>query len=213
MKTEQLIDMLSTNLEPVEDRKIETALASSIVVGGVAAFCVMLSTVSLRDDLGSGAGIGFVVLKLAFALTVMGTGLAFLRKSVRPGQDARASLRLAWVPFVVVGIAALAELGLGLSTRPHPMTAGTHWILCLYCIPLFAAIPFVLLVWALRRGAPTHLVRTGAMAGLVAGSVGAAAYAFHCPDDSLPFIALWYGASIAFCAAVGAMLGPRLLRW
>jgi hypothetical protein len=93
------------------------------------------------------------------------------------------------------------------------MTMGTHWLLCLYCIPLFAAIPFILLVWALRLGAPTHLTQTGAMAGLVAGAVGAAAYAFHCPDDSLPFIALWYGAAIAGCAAVGALLGPRVLRW
>jgi hypothetical protein len=44
-------------------------------------------------------------------------------------------------------------------------------------------------------------------------AIGAAAYAFHCPDDSLPFIALWYGASIAFCAGIGAVLGPRVLRW
>ena len=51
------------------------------------------------------------------------------------------------------------------------------------------------------------------MAGLVAGAIGAAAYAFHCPDDSLPFVALWYGTAIAFCAAVGAILGPRVLRW
>jgi hypothetical protein len=56
-------------------------------------------------------------------------------------------------------------------------------------------------------------VRHPSMAGLVAGAIGAAAYAFHCPDDSLPFIALWYGGSIAFCAPVGAMLGPRVLRW
>jgi len=31
----------------------------------------------------------------------------------------------------------------------------------------------------------------GAIAGLVAGSLGATAYAFHCPDDSVPFIAIW----------------------
>ena len=121
-------------------------------------------------------------------------------------------LQLAFLPFVAIGVAALVELAFGLSA-PHPMTTGTHWVMCLSCIPLFAAIPFALLVWALRLGAPTHLTRTGAMSGLVAGAVGAAAYAFHCPDDSLPFIALWYGASIGFCTAVGAMLGPRLLRW
>jgi uncharacterized membrane protein YfcA len=61
------------------------------------------------------------------------------------------------------------------------------------------------------RGA--DLKRTGAMAGLVAGALGATAYAFHCGDDSIPFIAIWYGAMVALCAFIGALLGPRLLRW
>jgi hypothetical protein len=51
------------------------------------------------------------------------------------------------------------------------------------------------------------------MAGLVAGSLTATAYALHCPDDSLPFIAVWYGGAIAVCALLGAKLGPWLLRW
>jgi hypothetical protein len=78
---------------------------------------------------------------------------------------------------------------------------------------VFAAVPFAILIAAARQGAPTNLTRTGALAGLVAGALGAVAYAFHCPDDFLPFIALWHGGGIAFCAAVGAVLGPRLLRW
>ena len=213
MNTEHLIDVLSMNLEPINRRALRTSLAWAVVVGGAAAFCLMLGTVSLRGDLTSGTSLAFVAVKLVFALTVISGGLAFLSRAVRPGQDARTLLQLAFVPFVVVGVAAVVELAFGLSTAPHPMTTGTQWVMCLYCIPLFAAIPFVLLVWALRLGAPTHLTRTGAMAGLVAGAVGAAAYAFHCPDDSLPFIALWYGASIALCAAVGALVGPRVLRW
>lgn len=213
MKTERLIEMLSTNIEPVNRTELRTSLAWAVVVGGAAAFSLMLSTVSPRGDLGTGSSLGFVALKLLFALSVIGAGLAFLGKAVRPGQDARLPFELALLPFIAVGVAAVAELAFGLSTGPHRMTTDTHWLLCLYCIPLFAAIPFVLLVWALRLGAPTSLARTGAMAGLVSGAVGAAAYAFHCPDDSLPFIALWYGMSIAFCAAVGAALGPRVLRW
>jgi hypothetical protein len=69
------------------------------------------------------------------------------------------------------------------------------------------------LIWALRKGAPTNLMRTGAIAGLVAGALGAAVFAFHHPGGSIPFIALWYGGSILLCALVGAILGSRLLRW
>ena len=214
MKTEQLIEMLSTNIEPVDRGELRTTLTTAVVLGGAAAFCLMLSTVSVRDDLvATGSSLLFLSLKLGFALTVLAAGLAFLSKTIRPGQQARTPLQLTLVPFIAVGVAAIAELSFRFSATPHPMTTGTHWVMCLYCIPLFAAFPFALLVWALRRGAPTNLTRTGAMAGLVAGAIGTAAYAFHCPDDSLPFIALWYVASIAFCAGVGALLGPRVLRW
>jgi hypothetical protein len=61
--------------------------------------------------------------------------------------------------------------------------------------------------------APTDLRRTGALVGLAAGSISAAAYALHCVDDSLPFVALWYGGTIVLCTLAGAVLGPRLLRW
>jgi hypothetical protein len=65
-------------------------------------------------------------------------------------------------------------------------------------------IPFALLIWALHKGAPPHLKRTGAIAGVVAGASGATAYAFHCPDDSLPFVAL--------CAWSGGRLRQRFQR-
>jgi hypothetical protein len=78
---------------------------------------------------------------------------------------------------------------------------------------LFAVVPFASLIWALRKGAPTNLMRTGGIAGLVAGALGATVFAFHHPGGAIPFIALWYGGSILLCALVGAILGSRLLRW
>jgi hypothetical protein len=48
---------------------------------------------------------------------------------------------------------------------------------------------------------------------VVAGGVGAAAYALSCSSDTIPFIAFCYGAAIALCALIGEQLGPRLLRW
>jgi DNA-binding XRE family transcriptional regulator len=32
-------------------------------------------------------------------------------------------------------------------------------------------------------------------------------------QSSLPFVAVWYGGTIALCTLAGARLGPRLLRW
>jgi hypothetical protein len=146
-------------------------------------------------------------------LSVIGTGTALLMKLIRPGQEARKLFRFLFLPFLVAGFVGIVALALAPSAAWHPMILGTQWVTCLYCIPLFAIVPFVLLIWALRKGAPTNLKRTGAIAGLVAGALGATAYAFHCADDSLPFIAVWYGAMVLLCAWIGARLGPRLLRW
>lgn len=77
---------------------------------------------------------------------------------------------------------------------------------CLLCVVFFAAIPFAALMWALRQGAPTRLSLSGTIAGVVAGGPGAAAYAFGCTSDTIPFIAVCYPAAIAVCAFIGARL-------
>jgi hypothetical protein len=212
MKTDQLIDMLSTNVEPVKTGQLKKTLAATLVVGAAASFCVMLTTVGLRTEAG-GLHVGYLVLKLLFMLILIGAGTALLAKLIRPGQDDRNLYLLLFVAFIALGVVGVVALVVQPSAAWDRMILGTQWQMCALCIPGFAIVPFAGLIWALRRGAPTHLRRTGAVAGLVAGAVGAVAYAFHCPDDSIPFIALWYGAMVALCALVGAILGPRLLRW
>lgn len=213
MKTDRLIDMLSTNLEPASRAGTWGTLAGAIAIGGGAAFCLMLATVGLRPDLAGGAHLSFLAIKLLFVLSVIGAGAAFLIRAMVPGQEGRKPFILIFVPFAAIAAAAFAALVIGRSPALSHMILGTQWASCLLCIPLFSIVPFAALIWALRKGAPTNLRRTGAVAGAVASSLGAAAYAFHCPDDSLPFIAIWYGAPIALWAFIGAKLGPRLLRW
>ncbi|MFM8989141.1 MAG: NrsF family protein [Alphaproteobacteria bacterium] len=43
--------------------------------------------------------------------------------------------------------------------------------------------------------------------------MGAIGYALHCPEAALAFVATWYTAGIALAGALGAALGPRVLRW
>jgi hypothetical protein len=211
MKTDHLINLLSTNLEPIKRGQIAKTLALALMVGGAAAFCLMLSTVGLRSGLTF--NLNFLAFKLLFTLSLLGIGTLLLARLARPGQSRRRLSTLTFLPFLVIALVGAVALGFENPMRWGRMLLGMNWVTCLFCIPLFAAIPFVALIWFLRKGAPTDLKRTGAIVGLVAGALGATAYAFHCPDDSIPFIALWYGAMVAFCAFVGALLGPRLLRW
>ncbi len=213
MKTDELIDMLSTNVEPVKQGRLRKTLVWALVVGGAAAFCVMLATVGLRTGLTDGFLPGYLTLKLLFTLSLIGVGAALLERLMRPGQDGRKLFAFVLLPFIIVVCAGVASLVFGQPMAWGRMIFGMQWATCLLCIPLFAVVPFAALIWALRKGAPTDLTRAGAIAGLVAGALSATAYAFHCPDDSVPFIAIWYGTLVALCGVLGAMVGPRLLRW
>jgi hypothetical protein len=164
VKTDQLIDMLSANLEPVKRGQIGKALAWALVVGA-AAFCVMLATVGLRTEPGDASHLSFLALKLLFTLSLIGMGSALLLRLVRPGRDGRRLFNLTFLPFVVIGLAGAAALALEHPMAWGRMLLGMNWMTCLFCIPLFAVIPFVALIWVLRKGAPTDLKRTGAIAG------------------------------------------------
>jgi hypothetical protein len=213
VKTGQFIDILSTDLQPVKRGVVGKAMAWALIIGGAAAFGAMLVSVGIRPGLFGGTGALFLALKLVFTVSLIGAGAAFLSAASHPGRSSRKRFLLAFLPFLAMALLGLGAVLLSAPTARHEMVFGAEWLTCLVCIPLFAIIPFAVLILALRLGAPTDLKRTGAIAGLVAGSIGAAAYAFHCSGDSLPFIALWYGIPILLWTAIGAVLCPRLLRW
>jgi len=47
----------------------------------------------------------------------------------------------------------------------------------------------------------------------LAGSIAALVYALHCPELAAPFIAVWYVLGILVPVAIGALIGPNVLRW
>ena len=213
MNTDHVITMLSKNFEPVKAGQVGRALAWALVVGGAAAFGGMLITLGVRRDITSVVHLGFLAVKLLFTLTLVGLGTTLLERMAHPGQGGRRLFALGLLPFLLVELAGAVALVFKHAMAWSREIPGMNWVVCLFAIPLFAVIPFVALIWAVRKGAPTDLQATGAITGLVAGALGASAYAFHCPDDSIPFIAFWYSAVIVLCALIGTLLGPRLLRW
>ena len=212
MKTDELIDVLATNLERVKGGELRNTVMIALVIGAAAGFCFLLAMFGVHAA-APGEFSLIKILALAFTLGLVAAGASVLTSSARPGEPGRKMLGLIVLLFLAIFIAALVTL---VVTHPADRVAivfGPQWAACLVCIPLFAVAPFASLVWALRRGAPTNLVRTGAIAGLVAGALGAAVFAFRQSGGSIPFMALWYAGPILVCSVVGALLGPRLLRW
>ena len=213
MKTDKLIEMLSTNLEPVKGGELRNVVLTALAGGAVVALCLMLAIFGVPADAVGGENFRLKVLALAFALGLVGASANLLVRLARPGDPGSKSLLPIGLLFLAMLVAGVVALLLADSASWGGVIFGPQWAACLICIPLFAIAPFAALVWALRKGAPTGLARTGAIAGLVAGALGAAVFAVHYPGGSIPFIVLWYGGLIALCALAGAILGPRLLRW
>jgi hypothetical protein len=213
MKTDDLVALLSANLEPVDRNTDVRTLYVAIAAAAIAALGIAFAGLGFRPDLTTTRALIYLTIKLTFAIGIVGLATTYLMRLARPGGERRMSLLLVAVPFLIVVILASISLGSAPPAHWDRMIVGDEWLECLLSIPVIAIVPFAASIWAVRRAAPTNLVHAGAFAGLVAGGVSAMAYALHCTDDSLPFIAVWYGGTIVLCTLAGATLGPRLLRW
>ena len=213
MKTDDLIALLSTNVERVSPRRFDQTLVFALVVGAAGALIAMLLTLGVRPDANQSDALTLLISKLVFGLGVVVFALIALTRHARPGGEHKISIALAVLPFA--GIILLAALSLASAPHSHweTMIVGDDWLECLLSIPIIAVAPFACLIWAVRQMAPTNLPRAGALVGLVAGGVSASAYALHCDSNSLPFVAVWYGGTILLCTLAGAKLAPYLLRW
>jgi hypothetical protein len=148
----------------------------------------------------------------AFGAAVM---LPLAVQLMKPGRP------LGWrigAVFVFAGVCALATIVALMGEMPERRweawmggRGGIPW--CVVLIPVLAAPAAALLTWFMRAFAPTRLTLTGAAIGAISGGVGAMAYAMYCPTDSVAFVTTWYAVAIAVCAALGAILGSRILRW
>lgn len=213
MKTDELVRVLSTNVEAIDTRRVFRELVLAVVAGTLTTLAIVLLASGVRPDIHELHALAFLVLKVGLGIGVVTVGSIYLVRLARPGGRRTIVPVVADWPLVAVGLIAAAGLMAAPFWHWRSMTIGDAWLECLVSIPLIAVVPFAAVVWALRRMAPTDLVRAGAFAGLVAGGISTIGYGLHCMGDSLPFIAVWYGATLLLCTVTGALLGPRLLRW
>jgi hypothetical protein len=99
------------------------------------------------------------------------------------------------------------------ADQQHAVWLGGSWKYCPWRILALSAPTFIALVFAMRRLAPTRLLLAGGASGLLSGALGATIYGLFCPETSATFVATWYTLGILASGAVGALLGPRIMRW
>jgi hypothetical protein len=213
MRTDDLVAMLATGIEPVRPHATRHRLARALLVGAPLSLLAMLVGFGLRHDLAQVVTLPMFWVKLLFPISIAAASFLVVQRLARPGVRIGASWLGLAVPVACMGaLAGLAWFDAPVEAR-LPLLLGATWRSCAASIALLALPMFVAALLALRGLAPTRPAVAGAMAGAWAGATGATVYALHCPELTAPFLAVWYVAGMALPALAGALLGPRLLRW
>jgi len=214
MKTNDLIEALSIGLSPAPRQLASRSILAAIAISLPLVMVLAVAGLGVRSDLFQLDTPHLTLIKLTFGLAVTLIGGLLLTRLASPGGEVRAHTAIAFIPFAIILALGIAAVTFASSASLHDLIEGTGWLNCVISIPLIASVPFAMIVFVLRRfDAPTNLIKTGAIAGLTSGGLGAIGYALHCPDDSIAFIAGWYVAAIGLIVGIGALLGPRVLRW
>ncbi|EWC41515.1 DUF1109 family protein [Pseudomonas stutzeri] len=213
MKTDDLIALLASEVAPVERHVIAKRFAAALLCGLAAALLLIVTGYGIRPDLAAIATMPLFWAKLALPAALLLGALQLATRMARPGTQVGRSWVLLAAPLVVVWVAALAILITAPADARMSLLLGDTWHECLANIALLSIPAFIAVFRALRGLAPTRPRLAGGAAGLLAGSIAALAYSLHCPEMAVPFWALWYLLGMLLPGALGALLGPRLLRW
>ncbi|MFN3464262.1 MAG: NrsF family protein [Terricaulis sp.] len=213
MKTDDLINALSRGVEPAERPRWRMKLAITLIAGLVVAALLVAIGLGVRPDIGTARMP--IMMKALFAALAAAIILPIAVQLMKPGRP------LGWrIGAVVLFVAICAIATIIALMGEMPDQRWQAWMggegrapWCVVLIPILAAPAAALLTWFMRAFSPTRITLTGAAIGALSGGVSAMAYAMYCPTDSVAFVTTWYTLAIAVCAALGALIGSKFLRW
>lgn len=213
MKTDELIALLASGEGPVDRHVAARRLGRALLLGMLGALLLAATLYGVRSDLAEVARTPLFWAKLALPGSLALLGLWLTQRLARPGVQGGALWALLGVPLLLVWLgAAISLAGAPVDARTE-LIFGRTWRTCALNITLLSAPLLVAVFWALRGLAPTRLRQAGAAGGLLAGATATLAYCVHCPEMEVPFWGVWYLLGMLLPTALGAALGPRLLRW
>jgi hypothetical protein len=213
MKTDELIRALAADTAPVPRRATARRMALALAAGLPVSAAIVAGLYHIRPDLGAAMHLPMFWFKLLFGVAVAAAGFKALLRLGRPGVPLGRRWLLIVAPVALVWIVAAAVLANAPAGGRTALVLGETWRSCTASIAFISLPVFIAALRALATLAPTRPRWAGACAGAMAGGAAAAVYALHCPELEAPFLAVWYVLGMAVPVALGAWLGPRVLRW
>lgn len=210
--TEDLIDSLAIRLVPLRANQLEQRFAIAIAGGAVIVLAMVIGVVGLRPDLSSATADSDFWVKLVYTGAIAAVALVGARRLARPEVSEIIPAYFA-VPVGVLALLAILEYGSASPDQRNALIFGTSWRECPLLIAALALPVLAILLRLFGGFAPQRPRLTGGVIGAAAGGTTAMLYSLHCPETAITFLLLWYSAGIALVAAIGAIVGPRVLRW
>ena len=213
MKTDELVTLLATGAEAVDPRAPVRRCAAAVAAGVLAAAVMMAAWLGVRGSLAQDVALPMLWIKFAFVAWLAVGGWIAAMRLARPGAT------LAGVPVALIApvLAMWVLAAVALSGAEAPQRAelffGQTWNTCPLNIAVLSVPVFAAALWGMKGFAPTRPALAGAAAGLLAGAAGAVVYTFHCPELAAPFLGTWYVLGMLVPTALGALIGPFVLRW
>jgi len=215
MNTDDLIAVLADDVRPIRPGLVQRRLASFAGAGLAASVLLLLTWLPPRPDLMAAMGGAFFWEKGLYTLSFALAGALAVERLARPdGRTPAAAGRVLGLAVALMAVAGVT--GLALAAGPAQRMAlwlGDSFQVCSLRIVVLSAPILAMTLAATRSLAPTRLRSAGAAAGLLAGGLSATVYALHCPESTAAFVVTWYSLGMLACGAIGAALGPWILRW
>lgn len=211
--TDQLIARLGSGLRPSPPHVLDKRLGTAMAMGAAAALVLMMLSLGFREDFSTVLAEPMLWTKVAYASLLVAGGYVLCLQAARPA--ARPGWRIAamLLPVALAIAAALLRISSVSADARRAEWLGETAAICPWLIAMLSLPCMMALCFVMRRAAPTRLRWAGFCAGLLAGAISMLVYALHCPEQGMAFIATWYTLGMCLPAAIGAALGPRLLRW
>jgi hypothetical protein len=211
--TDALIASLTDGLAPVGRHPLGRRLGLGLAAGAVVTLLMVVAGLHLRPDLWLAMHGATFWMKWGYTGSLAALAVTATLRLARPDADVRGWLWVMALPMAGLAVIGAVELAKAPPSHWLAMWLGHSWRVCSSLVFLLSLPIFAGLLWSFRRMAPTRLRLAGAAAGLCAGAWSATLYCLHCPEVSAIFVLTWYTLGMALAAALGAVLGPRLLRW
>ena len=206
--TDDLIHSLASTAGTRQSASLQTAFTVTAAASLACALLLVFSVMGIRQDFADMAVRLPFAFKVVYSIAlVMGASVVVLYAAT-PGASVTASYAMVPAAIFLAGGVIFDPTGFPImGTINNAVAICVGRILCL-------SLPAMIMTFIfMRKAAPTQPRLAGAVIGMLSAAVGALAYTLACRNDGTAFVAIWYALACAIMAAIGAIVGRRVLRW